>query len=894
MTQYVINIGALPNDGTGDPLRTAFNETNLNFDQVFAAGPVLSNVRIANNTILTTNTNGNLILAPNGIGVVQSNVNIVPNAANIRSLGTGTQRWSSLYVQYANVSGNIDLSGTFTARDLTVLGNLTVTGNTIQIGNLVTDAKTLQLANTAGTANAANGSGITVGVNDNIATVLYNSTSNTWTTNIGISSVGNISAPYFIGNGSQLTGIISSYGNTNVVTLLSAFGSNTISTSGNITGNIVAPGNDGQVLYNRNGQIGASPFDFTFDDTSYTLFVKTGSFGGVAGSGIDALYAGVESFTVLGSDVMVQVTGNVQNYSQVNFQNSNDSRLASGDYIITADNGNDTTHFIDLGMTSSNWDGDQTNSLGNLIGPNNGYLYVQDGNLALGTKTGNTARVWNFDTTGNLTAPGNISGNYFIGNGSQLTGMYGNSNVASYLPTYSGNIGAGNVGVSGAVNAVGEITSFANIVASPGGYFIGDGSQLTGLPAQYGNSNVAAFLAAYGSNTISSTGNITTTANISGNFVAPGANQYVLFNNNGLVSGDIGLRFTSSGNILYVGSTGGKVSVADIEMATGASSLRLISPTSGVRSYGNFVPQFDAYYNLGDSSLRWQNFFANVSNTITSVTTGNVTGGNLITTGTSYITYATGSQGYLQLTDGTNSGYLIGVGTSYNTWAGGKSINLMTTNSGNIGFFPNQSEAGRFTTAGLSVTGEVSATGNVTGGNVLTGGLISSTGNITAGNVNTGIISASGNVTVAGTGGVSQPNLPAFRVYGTSSSDIPANTTITATQGATVDYNQGSSYDNATGIFTAPVAGIYNCTATLRVGTTDTLNQASIQKNSNNSGANVIAFWECQGNSTSNGFGHMSMSGTAKLAVGDTIRLQVILGNVNFDANDSYSVTFLG
>jgi hypothetical protein len=71
MTQYVINIGAIPNDGTGDPLRTAFNETNLNFDQVFAAGPVGSNVQIANNTIKTINTNGNLVLAPNGTGMVK-------------------------------------------------------------------------------------------------------------------------------------------------------------------------------------------------------------------------------------------------------------------------------------------------------------------------------------------------------------------------------------------------------------------------------------------------------------------------------------------------------------------------------------------------------------------------------------------------------------------------------------------------------------------------------------------------------------------------------------------------------------------------------------------------------------------------------------------------------
>ncbi len=150
MPQYTIDIGAAANDGTGDPLRTAFNEVNLNFDQVFTAGPVLSNVRIANNTILTTTTNGNLILAPNGIGVVQSNVHIVPNTSNIRNLGSATQRWSSLYVQYANISGNLDLSGAFSVGDLTVSGNLTVTGNTIQIGNLVTDAKTIQLANTAG------------------------------------------------------------------------------------------------------------------------------------------------------------------------------------------------------------------------------------------------------------------------------------------------------------------------------------------------------------------------------------------------------------------------------------------------------------------------------------------------------------------------------------------------------------------------------------------------------------------------------------------------------------------------------------------------------------------------------------------------------------------------
>lgn len=76
------------------------------------------------------------------------------------------------------------------------------------------------------------------------------------------------------------------------------------------------------------------------------------------------------------------------------------------------------------------------------------------------------------DASGNVTAPGaisavgNISANYFVGNGSQLTGLpatYSNAQVSTYL-------------ASG--------TNSANIVTSAnisGSYFIGNGSQLTGI-----------------------------------------------------------------------------------------------------------------------------------------------------------------------------------------------------------------------------------------------------------------------------------------------------------------------------------------------------------------------------------------------------------------------------
>jgi hypothetical protein len=53
---------------------------------------------------LTTNTNGNLVLAPNGTGLVKSNVNIVPDQTQIRNLGAPTLRWDTVYSY--NYSGN--------------------------------------------------------------------------------------------------------------------------------------------------------------------------------------------------------------------------------------------------------------------------------------------------------------------------------------------------------------------------------------------------------------------------------------------------------------------------------------------------------------------------------------------------------------------------------------------------------------------------------------------------------------------------------------------------------------------------------------------------------------------------------------------------------------------
>lgn len=70
MAQQVIGLGTSANDGTGDPLRTAFNKINENFTEIYARDPVGANFDFTNNTIASTNTNGNIELDPAGTGLV--------------------------------------------------------------------------------------------------------------------------------------------------------------------------------------------------------------------------------------------------------------------------------------------------------------------------------------------------------------------------------------------------------------------------------------------------------------------------------------------------------------------------------------------------------------------------------------------------------------------------------------------------------------------------------------------------------------------------------------------------------------------------------------------------------------------------------------------------------
>ena len=74
---------------------------------------------------------------------------------------------------------------------------------------------------------------------------------------------------------------------------------------------------------------------------------------------------------------------NTNSFAQINAQNIGGGTSSSVDFVATANNGNDVTNYIDLGINNNSFsDGTFT-----IAGANDGYLYTAGGNLAIGNSS---------------------------------------------------------------------------------------------------------------------------------------------------------------------------------------------------------------------------------------------------------------------------------------------------------------------------------------------------------------------------------------------------------------------------------------------------------------------------------------------------------------------------
>jgi hypothetical protein len=337
-----------------------------------------------------------------------------------------------------------------------------------------------------------------------------------------LGATGNITASYFLGNGSQLTGLPETYGNANVAAYLASNSNVVITTTGNITtaanvvtntvigpansnttittngfvwtfatnGNLVLPSNATQQIQYANGTF--VPIGYGNANVAAYLPTYTGALPALTGNVITT--ANVSGTYILGNGAFL--TGIPASYSNVNVAAylptyTGNLALSSDIIALYANAAQQGNSIIDINSNI-------TVLFANAATQSNAIANLQAAQYS-------NANVANYlqVLTSNVTTTANVQASYFIGNGSQLTGLpagYSNANVANYLAVLTSNV-----------------TTTANVQAD---YFIGNGAFLTGIAAgsSYSNANVANYLQVLSSN-------VTTTANVQANYFIGNGSQ---------------------------------------------------------------------------------------------------------------------------------------------------------------------------------------------------------------------------------------------------------------------------------------------------------------------------------------------------------------------------------
>ena len=580
-------------------------------------GSLLTGITVsAGNTIV--NGNSNVVILANG----NVSTSVAGNANILIVTGTGV-----------NIAGTLNTTGNLTAGNANITGTINVTGNA-NVGNI---------GAAAGVFTTVTGS-LTTAAQPNITSVgTLTSLAVTGNISSGNANLGNlVIANFFSGNGSLLTGITVSAGNT----IVNGNSNVIVTANGNVTTSVAGNAN---------------------------ILIVTGTGVNVAGT------LNVTGNATVGSLLTSGSGGNVSNVNVI----SANTFIASGN--ITAGNANITGTISVTGNAN----------VGN-IGAAAGVFTTVTGSLTTASQPNITSvgTLTSLSVTGNISSGnanlGNLAtANFFSGSGNNLsniqggnvTGQVGNALVAgtvytaaqpniTSVGTLTGITSTGTINLTGASNVSLGAVGNVKITGGTNAYVLStDGSGNLSWVAQSGGGNVSSI-----SNGNSNVNIPTSNGNI--NFTAVGNTSMVITGTGVNVAGT--LNVTGNANVSNIGATNGvftnvsgngsglsSITGANVTGTVSSATNAVSATTAGSASTAGYATNAGSATSAGYANVVTDNAQPN----ITSV--GTLT--SLAVTGTANL----GAVGNVKITGGSNGYVLSTDGTGNLSWASQTGSNIV-------------------------------------------------------------------------------------------------------------------------------------------------------------------------------------------------------------------------
>jgi hypothetical protein len=572
MAQQIINLGTSANAGDGDDLRSAMDKTNDNFTEVYTAGPVGSNITITNNSISSTNTNGNITLATDGTGVIQIANDIVPDVNNLRWIGTANNRPMGIYVGSAGLIAdgpiNVPNFANATVRDNTITtpvqGMIVVTANVYQgyIGSAWT-----ALAGSDGISAVADDTSPQLGGNLSLASFNIDGTGSINITG-AVTASANVTGAYIIGDGSQLTGVVASS-----VAAANVSGLANIATTGayaDLSGTPTIPSATSN-LTNDSGFIDLA-----------NLSVTTNAASGDGSLSYDNS-TGVFTFTPADAGLADYGDANVATFLGSNF---------GSNVIVTTGN-----------ITANNFIGEVT---GNVSGSAATATSATTATTAGTVTTAAQPNITSVGTLSSVTVTGNVSAGNVDGTRANFTNLAGTLETASQTNITS-------VGTLGSLSVTGNITA-GNVIATIVGDVTGNVSGSAATATSATTATTAGTVTTAAQPNITSVGTLTSVT-VTGNVDAGNVNATLIGDVTGNVSGSAATA-----------TTAGTVTTAAQPNITSVGTLTSVTVTGNVAG-GNLTTAGQV---VATGNVTGANFIGDVPGYVESDTTG-ITGADQVT-----------------------------------------------------------------------------------------------------------------------------------------------------------------------------------------------------------------------------------------------------------------------